>query len=173
MKLTRLYNVDETAWLEESVRLIKERRFQELDFKNLEDYLESSANRDKREVGQKLTNLLANLLEWQIKAKRRTGLWSGEILGQKMELLDILSSTTLRDFAQATLQREYVTAVRLAAIDADIDASDFPSKCPYSLKEILDEDYYPEGPLEKKRPNSTNGVRRRRGCVTDTAKDTE
>jgi hypothetical protein len=162
MRLSRLYEVDEVAWLEESTRLIKEGKFGELDFKNLKDFLESAARWDKREVKRRLRTLLNQMLDWHIKAKRRTGPWKGEIFTQKYELADLLSSKTLKDFAVKTLEHAYQSAVRLAAIDADWDAVDFPLICPYRLEDILDEDFYPEGPLETTGALAHNGRRRQK-----------
>ena len=51
-KLARLYEIDEIAWLEEMCRLIEERRYDELDYKNLSEYLTEMARRDRREVHQ-------------------------------------------------------------------------------------------------------------------------
>ncbi len=60
-KLARLYESDEIAWLEEMCRLIEERRYDELDYKNLSEYLSDMARHDSREVLHRLTTLLDHM----------------------------------------------------------------------------------------------------------------
>jgi len=50
MKLARLYEADETAWLEQMSKLVGQRRYGELDYKHLSEYLLDMAKRDRREV---------------------------------------------------------------------------------------------------------------------------
>jgi hypothetical protein len=45
-----LYRKDETAWLETMSQLLAQRRFRELDYRHLSEYLADMAKRDKREV---------------------------------------------------------------------------------------------------------------------------
>ena len=56
-----LYEQDETAWLELSARFIREGRSEELDLENLEEFLDATAKRDRREVESRLAVLLAHL----------------------------------------------------------------------------------------------------------------
>ena len=53
-----LYTRDETAWLDVMARLIAERRFGELDYEHLHEFLTDMARRDRREVLSRLTTLL-------------------------------------------------------------------------------------------------------------------
>ena len=48
--LADLYEPDETAWLEESSRLIRAGQLDELDYENLASYLDDMARSDRREV---------------------------------------------------------------------------------------------------------------------------
>lgn len=64
MKQTCLYETDETAWLEQMSKLISERRYGELDYEHLSEYLLDMAKRDRREVLHRLTTLLAHLVKW-------------------------------------------------------------------------------------------------------------
>src|SRR5208337_499667 len=52
-----LYTRDETAWLDVMARLIAERRFGELDYEHLHEFLTDMARRDRREVLSRLTAL--------------------------------------------------------------------------------------------------------------------
>ena len=56
--LSSLYEADETAWLEAMADLVRRRRYEDLDFENLGEYLADMARRDRREVESRLTVLL-------------------------------------------------------------------------------------------------------------------
>ena len=53
--LPSLYHEDETAWLEaDGPKLLAERRFEEIDYEHLGEYLSDMARRDRREVYSRL-----------------------------------------------------------------------------------------------------------------------
>ncbi len=62
--LAHLYEADETAWLENMSRLIRQRRLDRLDYANLATYLEDMAGRDRRHVYSLLRQLIPPLLKW-------------------------------------------------------------------------------------------------------------
>ena len=79
--------------------------------------------------------------------------WMGSIVDARAALGDKLSPTLRRD-AQAVLNRLYRDGRRQAALSrrahGEHDAADgLPAVCPYTLDQILEEDWYPGGPGEK------------------------
>jgi Domain of unknown function DUF29 len=62
--LEALYEADETAWLDNMAELIREHRYEELDFSHLQEYLSDMAIRDRRRVESRLTRLLEHILKW-------------------------------------------------------------------------------------------------------------
>jgi uncharacterized protein DUF29 len=137
--LDELYETDETAWLEESARLLDERRFDELDLTYLAEYLRDMARRDKREVLSRLTFLLAHLLKWDRQPDRRTASWRVTIDNQRDELNDLLESGTLRRHAEEILPRAYERARRQAVADTGLSDADFPPESPVSIDQLLGE----------------------------------
>src|SRR5438552_4717480 len=101
--LATLYQEDETAWLELMAQLIAERRFAELDYANLQEFLTDMARRDKREVLSRLTTLIAHRLKWEHQPDKRSKSWQVTIAEQRNELEDLLESATLRHHAQEVL----------------------------------------------------------------------
>src|SRR5438045_1924674 len=90
-----LYELDETAWLEETARLASERRWEALDADHLSEYLIDMAKRDRREVLSRLKVLLVYLLKWDHQSDHRTTGWQVTIVSQRDELSDLLESGTL------------------------------------------------------------------------------
>ncbi len=135
--LKLLYEQDETAWLEQSVRLIREGHLADLDYENLSEFLEAMAKRDRREVESRLAVILAHVLKWTYQPENRSRGWLATIEAQRHELTLLLRSGTLRNHAEAELESAYRAGVRQAAAQTGIEANAFPPQCPYSVQELL------------------------------------
>ena len=137
--LSDLYEADETAWLDAMAKLIRQRRFKDLDYKHLGEYLEDMARRDRREVKSRLVVLMAHLLKWQFQPKRRSRSWRATIIHQRQELADDVGLGVLRNYAGSVLTSAYANAVKLAIAETGLAADAFPAECPYSLEQVLSE----------------------------------
>jgi hypothetical protein len=135
-----LYELDETAWLEQTAALVAQRRFDEIDHAQLSEYLSDMARRDKREILNRLTALLAHLLKWEHQPDRRTNSWQITILHQRHELRDMLESRTLENHARAILAKAYERALQQAALETGTEEAAFPALCPWSLAEVVPEE---------------------------------
>ena len=134
-----LYEQDETAWLEAMAALAAQRRYAEMDYQHLSEYLSDMAKRDRREVFSRLVVLLSHLLKWEHQPDRRTGSWRGTIREQRRELRQLLESGTLRNHAQAVLADAYAEARRQAADEAEVGVETFPADLAVGLEELLGE----------------------------------
>jgi hypothetical protein len=138
-ELSRLYETDETAWLEQSAELIETGHHDQLDYKNLAEYLRDMAKRDRREVRSRLTTLLAHLLKWDHQPDMRSRSWELIILVQRHELQDLCESGTLRNHALEVLAKAYARAREQAVAETALPESRFPAECPYTLDDLLQE----------------------------------
>ncbi len=137
MKLSQLYEVDETAWLEQMSELLKEGRFDQIDHQNLSEYLLDMAKRDRREVLSRLATLMAHLLKWQHQPRKRSRSWESTILVQRTELQDLLESQTLKNHAAEILPKAYERALKYASKETGLAEERFPQECPYTLDDLL------------------------------------
>lgn len=137
--LDALYLEDETAWLEAMARFVAERRWSELDHKNLSEYLSDMSRRDMREVLSRLTVLLAHLLKWEQQPELRTSSWRSTMLHQREELRDLLESGTLAAYADESLPRAFDRAVQHAAVETGIPIDQLPAVCPWTIDELISE----------------------------------
>ncbi|MCA2667666.1 MAG: DUF29 domain-containing protein, partial [Microcystis sp. M114S2] len=60
--LPLLYEIDQQLWLEETIKLLKENRLDELDVIHLIEELESLSKRDKNRVSSLLEQVIRHLL---------------------------------------------------------------------------------------------------------------
>ena len=132
---TRLYELDEIAWLARQVELIRGERFEEIDYTNLKEFLESMANRDKRAVESRLERLIAHRLKWQFQSERRGPSWRYTIVEQQRALGRLFRSGSLRRHAEEQLEAVYQGGVSLAR--AEIGTRCFDPQCPWSLDDLL------------------------------------
>lgn len=133
----KLYELDETAWLEETARLVAERRFDQVDADSLSEYLTDMAKRDKREVKSRLAVLLQHVLKWEYQPEKRSASWETTIGHQKFELANTVDIGSLRRHAEDVLPAAYAQAVRQAVKETGRPADTFPADCPYTLDALL------------------------------------
>jgi hypothetical protein len=137
LDLSVLYERDETAWLEAMSALAASKRYAEMDYLHLSEYLADMAKRDRREVFSRLVVLLAHLLKWEHQPEGRSGSWRGTIRAQRRELRQLLESGTLRNHAEAVLADAYAEARRQAADETELSLDVFPVEDARDLDELL------------------------------------
>lgn len=134
--LEKLFETDETAWLEAMAELVRLEQFDQLDYPHLQEYLDDMARRDKREVESRLAVLLSHQLKWDYQHEKRSPSWQATIEAQRQELILLLESASLRSHADLKLQKSYQAAVRLAVAEPNLPEGTFAPLCPYSLESL-------------------------------------
>ncbi|MDM3855406.1 MAG: DUF29 domain-containing protein, partial [Aphanizomenon gracile PMC649.10] len=87
--LKQLYELDDSQWLEETIKLLKNHKFQELDLENLIWELEDLGKRDKNAVASLLEQIIRHLLllqYWTSESENNTVHWQGEIYTFRTQL---------------------------------------------------------------------------------------
>lgn len=140
MTLKELHQKDEVAWMEAMADLVRQQRYEELDYTNLEAWLDEMAQRERREVKSRLTVLLTHLLKTDFQPENASRSWQVTILNQRQELDELLDSSVLRTYAETSLPSAYANAVKRAALETGLPETAFPAACPYSLTQALDEE---------------------------------
>jgi len=140
------YDDDHYAWVLEQIALLEAARFSDLDIAHLTDELKYLANMTKREIENRLTVLLQHLLKWQFQPDRRSNGWRATIIEQRRRInAELTDSPSLRRYPAIVMEEEYVVARLRAADETGLPVKRFPSTCPYSAGEALDERFWPGG----------------------------
>jgi hypothetical protein len=140
-----LYETDFYAWTQEQARLLRERRWDDLDLENLVDEVASVGSSDKREIRRRLAVLLAHLLKWKFQPGRRGPSWKKTISQQRNDLLAIIEdSPSLRDYILRQAQERYLGGVLKASEETGIAIGLFPEECPFTPEQVLDKEFFPE-----------------------------
>ncbi|NET72172.1 MAG: DUF29 domain-containing protein [Sphaerospermopsis sp. SIO1G2] len=138
-----LYEVDESLWLEETILLLKEQRFQDLDTDNLIAELEALGRRDKNAVASLLEQIIRHLLllkYWQEESERNENHWKAKIVGFRNQLERLLTKN-LQNYLNNELEKIYQCALRYVQQKTSFKL-EFPKSCPYSLEQIIDQHYF-------------------------------
>ncbi len=142
--ITNSYEKDFYAWIVRNVQLLREGKLSEIDIKNIAEELESMGKSEQRELINHLIVLLAHLLKWQFQPDHRSNSWNGTIIEQRRRIKRLLKdSPSLKRLLNEELGDSYQDAIPEASNETGISQTHFPSTCPYTIEQILDNHFYP------------------------------
>jgi Domain of unknown function DUF29 len=142
--LVPTYDADFFEWTQHTAALLRAGRMAEVDVEHLAEEVEDMGKRDRREVDSRVTVLLTHLLKWQKQPEHRSRSWKSTILAQRHDLGRVLQdSPSLRPRVGSELRRTYTDAVEEAAEETGVFLEHFPSECPWTPEQILDQDFLP------------------------------
>src|ERR1700680_1582519 len=102
------YEEDFYAWTVEQAKLLRSGKFSRIDALNVAEEIESVGRRDRRELADRLENVIGELLKWRSQPGARCGNWQSAILTQRFEIEHIIEdSPSLRQFASVYLAEAY------------------------------------------------------------------
>ena len=142
--LKTLYEIDDSLWLEETIELLKAKKFDALDLENLIEELEDLGNEKKFRVASFLQQIIRHCLLlqfWTSERKYNQAHWQAEIVSFKDKLKRYLT-TNLRKYLEQEFEQIYFESVRYVRQKTD-NKVNFPDICPYSLEELLDPNWLP------------------------------
>jgi len=138
------YEQDFYAWLNDNARLLRQGHLNQIDALNLAEELENMGKSQRQALISRLAVLLMHLLKWQYQPQRRSRSWELTIIEQRREILDLLEdSPSLKHELETKLVKAYQRALIKAEQETGISYTHFPMICPYSLEQILSEQFYP------------------------------
>ena len=139
------YNTDFYGWTQEQAALLKAGKLAELDIDNLLEEVETMGRSEKRELDSRLTVLLVHMLKWQYQPIRRGRSWQLTIEGQRINFSETLyENPSLKPQLDTILKKAYAKSIIKASQETALDEQTFPSVCPWTLSQILDDNFYPD-----------------------------
>ena len=130
-QLKNLYEIDEHLWLEETIKILKEKRLNDLDLENLIEELESLSKKDRNRVSSFLEQIIRHLLllqYWTIEQERNKNHWRAEIQSFRTQLRKYLT-TNLHNYLANELNIIYQDALEYVQEKTGFFV-DFPEECP-------------------------------------------
>ena len=153
MQTQPLYEKDFYAWIYHNIELVRSKNWDEIDTDLLIEELESMAKRDRHELISHLIILIAHLLKWQFQFKQLSEMWQefkgdswqNSIIEQRNQIeRQLQMSPSLKAYFDDAVQKAYVHAVNIAVKETKLPTATFPKICPYSIEQLMDNDFYPQ-----------------------------
>ena len=143
------YDTDFSHWTQETAQLLREKRWDEIDLVHLIDEVEALGKSERRAISSQLERILIHLLKWEYQPQRRTDSWLDSINDGRIQIhKTIQDNPSLKTFPATRLTEDYEDACRYAAKQTALDIKTFPSTCPYTIEQILDDAWLPGESLQ-------------------------
>ncbi len=143
--LYSLYEVDNEKWLEETLKLLKEKRLENLDLEHLIEELEELGRRDKKTVERFLEQIIRHLLllqYWSSEYEYNSNHCQAEMMSFRTQLNEDLNQN-LRNHLEVNQAKIYEKALKYVKQKTGYNIP-FPEECPYILEQLLDINWLPE-----------------------------
>ncbi|WP_298909882.1 DUF29 domain-containing protein [uncultured Nostoc sp.] len=149
-----LYDQDLQLWIEQTIEQLQNHQFEALDSEHLIEELVDLGKAEKNALKSNLTILLAHLLKLRlgddVPDSMKVSCYSS-ILEHRQRVLNNLADTpSLKSFLLEAVEKAYPDAHKLAIKEGKLakfgvwipQESEYPTVCPFSIDQILDEDFY-------------------------------
>lgn len=149
-----LYEEDFQVWIDTTIQNLKKREFESLDIENLIEELTNLGKSEKNALKSNLMILLAHLLKLKVQFDAPDTMkmsWYNSVIEHRQRVLNNLQDTpSLKNFLPEAIEQAYPQSRKLAIKEGKLaafgvrvpDESEYPHTCPFSLEQILNEDFY-------------------------------
>lgn len=143
-----LYDQDFYLWLEQTVKSLCLKQFTDLDLEHLIEEIEAMGRSEKREIKSRLEVIFEHLLKlkyWLSEKEHNARGWRRTVIEQRRQLKGVLAdSPSLKTLLITEFDgcydhgRQYL--IRLNQLEPTL----FPEVNPFTIEQILDDDYFPQ-----------------------------
>lgn len=142
--LQELYEIDDYLWIQETVKLLKEKKFNELDLENLIEELDDLGSEKRHRVESLLEQIIRHLLlleYWESEREWNYRHWRSEVTSFRGQISDRMT-TNFYNYLSQNISSIYRKARKYVMEKSGLNI--FPIECSYTLDQLLDEDWFPE-----------------------------
>ncbi len=145
--ITVNYEADIVAWADQQAWLVRNKKFELLDIEHIAEEIEDVGKSEQRELANRMAVLLCHLLKWQYQPARQGASWKATIKTQRERVKRRLNQTPslkkcLKD--SGWLADAWDDARDAAEKETGISYEKFPEKCPWTIENILSENWFPQ-----------------------------
>jgi hypothetical protein len=139
------HDEDFYGWAMAEASLLRQHKWDELDIEHLAEELESMGASEKREIRSRMKQLMKHLLKWKYQPDLQCRSWKNSIRNQRLELEDVIKDNpSLKPSLNENMKEVYMRALTDAAEETGIYKENFPTECPYTFDQIMDDQFYPQ-----------------------------
>ena len=134
---------DYYAWATESARRLRAGQVSGLDLERIAEELEDMGRSERHALSSHLKILMLHLLKWRYQPIFRGVGWQLSITNTRDEIQELLEdSPSLRGQLSALVARRYPAARQRAVLETGLPVETFPPASPFSVEQLLDDDYW-------------------------------
>ena len=139
------YDKDVLLWSQEQARLLRARRFSELDIEHLADEIEDVGKSEKRELASRMAVLLAHLLKWRSQSEKRSNSWRATINVQRKRIALALKETpSLKTVMRDPMWQEGVWLDARGQARNETGLDQLPEARPWTMEQAADAEFWPQ-----------------------------
>jgi hypothetical protein len=145
MQVAELYDTDFAEWSRQNAELLRSGRVSEADLEHIAEEIEDMGKRERHSLHSRFVRLIEHMLKWEYQPERRGSSWQRTIFLQRKGLRKLLKENpSLRPSLPEVVTDAYENARGAAGFVLDRPKASFPAVCPYSVEQLLDEEFLPE-----------------------------
>lgn len=142
---SHLHDHDFHAWAAEQAALLRAGRFDRLDVANVAEEIEAMGRAEKRELESRLAVLLLHLLKWRHQPERRGRSWELSVIEQRRKLRRHLADNpSLKAHLGEAIENAHGDALIEVERETGLSSTVFPTVCPFSFAEMMDDGFWPD-----------------------------
>ncbi len=136
--VSNLYETDFALWIEQTAQLLRDRTFEQVDWENVIEEIESLGRSDKRSLESQITRVIMHMLKWDYQPECRSNSWRGSIAEGRTQIKKLLrDSPSLKPYLAEVFAQCYQDAIEQASDETGLPIGTFPIDCPYVIEEVL------------------------------------
>jgi len=137
-----LYDQDAFKWYNENAKLLRERKFELIDIKNLAEEIESMGRGERDKLENYLSQLFLYLLKWKYQVSKRCVSWEISIKKRRRHAKRQLDENpSLKLIIAEIVNDAYEDSRYDAAQETELPLETFPESQPFTFEEALQEDW--------------------------------
>ena len=140
-----LYETDINEWVEQQVKLIKQKQYDQVDWDNIIEEIEDLSKRERDKFLSAIRLVIHHLLKWEYQPEKRSQSWLVTIRRERNNIAFYLEETpSLKKYWMGKeFERNYRRAKADAVNETGLSEWDFPENCLYSVEQIQS-NWFPE-----------------------------
>jgi hypothetical protein len=139
------HDEDFYGWAMSEASLLRQHKWSELDIEHLAEELESMGASEKRELISRLAQLLMHLLKWHFQPALRAKSWEITLREQRRAAGRLIKENpSFKAKINDCTRDAYEDAIDMAIKETGLDEKAFPTECPYTFEQMMDDGFYPE-----------------------------
>jgi len=139
-----LYQQDFYTWAYQQAQLLRDQKFDQVDWSNLIEEVEDLGRSEYRALVSAIEKLTLHLLKWQYQEQLRSPSWRHSIDKQRLKIERLLEDNPgLQSRISEAIAQGYRYGRKGASQETFLEEKIFPEVCPYPWTDLINDHFLP------------------------------